>query len=396
MRLVVFILFVGINLQAQTNSGEKLLTIAQQKNSEGKWNEALDYLNQCLNAQPALVEAYMLRGEVKEKLNYPTQALTDYSIAVELMPQMSEAYLNRGVLAYKLKRFDLARSDFRKLLTIKNTETNTVYFRQSNNESVDKIFTAQSGIHDLVYNYLGLIETEAGEISKSILYFDSAIAVNSKAPDYFAHRGLAWLKSGNNEKAVQDFYQALILDPDHAVSKNNLAAIKRKEGNFAEAEKFLMEAKRANAKAPNHYSALALLQLESGRYQESILNFDTAIALEPKDGDLFINRGLAKEKRHDWNGALLDFEAALQIDPEWPKAWFVQGNNFMKQEKWQQALENYTVAITYDDNYSIAYYNRAIVQFKLGQKKQACDDLQMAESKGITVDNKMRIRICGK
>jgi tetratricopeptide (TPR) repeat protein len=392
--LVSIVLLSTLQLQSQSRQAEKLFELGQQKFYEKKWSEALEYFNQCLMANPALAEAYLLRGKTKEQLEKSADALTDYSIAIELNQLTAEAYLNRAVLAFKLNRFDLARIDFRKLLSIRNTETNTVYFRQSNNESIDKVFTAQSGIRDMVYNYLGLIEAHSGENQKGILYFDSAISINSQTADYYAHRARAHLNLGDQQKAMNDFYLALKIDPDHAVSKNNLAAIKRKEGKLAEAEQFLNEAKSVNKNAPNHHADLGLLQLEDERFTEAILNFDTAIALDPQNGELYINRGLAKEKLNDLEGASRDFDKALRIDSEWPKAWFVQGNNFMKQKKWQEALENYTVAITYDEHYASAYYNRAIVKYNLGEQKQACEDLLIAETKGMTIEKKMRDRIC--
>jgi tetratricopeptide (TPR) repeat protein len=396
MKFIAFIaLLSSINLLAQRQV-EKYYELAQQKRKAGEWNDVKSYINQCLNENPAFAEAYVLRGEANEHLDQQNDALTDYSIAIELAPQVLETYFNRGVLAYKLKRFDLAKTDFRKLLSFQNTETNMVYFRQSNNEGFDKIFTTQSGIRDMVYNYLGLMETESGEITNAILYFDSAIQISPRVPDFFAHRGLAHRKAGNLERAKKDFYQALQFDSEHAISKNNLASISKQEGNLTEAEKLLMEAKASNSKAANHYADLALIQLESGKFREAILNLDTAITLDGKDGELFINRGLAKEKANNWDGASHDFEMALKIDSEWPKAWFVQGNHFMKRKQWQQALENYTVAITFDENYAMAYYNRAIVKFQLGQSGEACQDIKVAEGKGMTVEQKMKDKFCGK
>jgi tetratricopeptide (TPR) repeat protein len=316
------------------------------------------------------------------------------NIAVELMPESPEILLNRAILAYKLKRFDLAKPDFRRLLTFRGTETNMVYFRQSNNEGVDNIMTAQSNIQDQVYNYLGLIEYSLENLPSSVLYFDSAIAINKRQPDYFAHRGLTRLKQNEFQSAQQDFYQALRIEPDHAVSKNNLATLKRKEGNVAEAEKLLREAKLANAKAQQHHSGLALLQLESGQYAEAILNFDTAILIEPKDGELLVSRGLAKEKLNDLKGAMRDYTRAIQLDEQWPKAWFMQGNIFLKQNQLNEALENYSMAISLDENYSLAYHNRAITYMKLGNQKSACTDIHLAE-KGMSVDAKTITRMCG-
>lgn len=395
MRLPAFTLIVfSCNLFAQKATPEKLVAQAESLIARQQFVESLKPLNDCIEKFPAHVAAYQLRGDVKEKLDKPTEALTDLNIAVALDPESADLLLNRAVLAFKLKRFDLAKPDFKKLLNFKSIETNTVYFRQSNNEGVDNIMTVQSNIQDQLFNYLGLIHLELNNLDSAIFNFNSAIAINQKQPDYYAHRGLASLKADQAEKAAQDFYFALHLNPDHSVSKNNLAAIKRKEGNLAEAEKLLREAKLANAKAKQHHSGLALLQLESGHYAASILNFDTAILIEPQDGELFISRGLAKEKLNDLDGAMRDYSTAIQLDDKWPKAWFVQGNIFLKKNQLTEALENYTMAINLEENYAFAYHNRAIVYMRMGNNKSACQDIIKAEM-GMTVDAASKRKMCG-
>ena len=384
---------IATNLLGQQKAGAQFFTLAQQKMKLLKWVEAKDYLNQCLIATPSFAEGYSVRALVNEKLQRPTEALTDYSIAIELAPQIPDNYLKRGVLALQLDRLDLAKPDFRKLLSMGNTETSTVYFRQSDDESVDKVFTLQSNIKDMAYSYLGIVETKAGEYNAAILYFDSALNVNPKVPDYYAHRGVAYLNKEEYTKATVEFEKALTLDPNHTISKSNLATIKRKEGKHAEAEKYLNEIK-AESRTPIQFANLAIMQLENERYREAVLNFDSAIALDSKDAALFLDRGLAKEKINNWKGAKRDFDKAIQIDSQWPKAWFVEGNHFMKQRLWQHALENYTVAIAFDENYSNAYYNRAICYYQLKLYNNACVDLRKAQSKGMSVDAKMKTKFC--
>lgn len=395
MRLLVAIfVLISLNLFAQKVTPEKLVAQAEAFIFKQQYAESLQPLNECIEKFPAFADGYKLRGEVKEKLDKPLEALTDFNIAVALNPESPEILLNRALLAFKLKRFDLAKPDFRKILHFQGTETNTVYFRQSNNEGVDNIMTVQSNIHDQVYNYLGLINYELNDLDSAIYNFNSAIAINGRQPDYYAHRGLANLKAGETQKASQDFYFALRLNPDHSVSKNNLSTIKRKEGNVAEAEKLLREAKLANAKAQQHHSGLALLQMESGQYAEAILNFDTAILIDPKDGELLVSRGLAKEKLNDLSGAMRDYSRAIQLDDQWPKAWFVQGNIFLKRNQLPEALENYTMAISLDENYALAYHNRAIANMRLGNKKNACEDILNAE-KGMIIDSASKAKMCG-
>jgi tetratricopeptide (TPR) repeat protein len=111
---------------------------------------------------------------------------------------------------------------------------------------------------------------------------------------------------------------------------------------------------------------------------------------------LYLNRGLAKEKLNDLDGAMRDFEKALQIDDQWPKAWFAQGNIFMKKRMWTEAVENFSAAITLHETYGLAYHNRALAYFHLGQFPKACQDILSAETNGTKVDVKLKAKSCGK
>jgi len=179
MRWLIALLVIGsIQTFAQKVMAEKLVTKAEISLANGQFEETLQTLNTCIEKFPTEPTAYQLRAQVKEKLDDFPGALTDLNIAVELMPESPEILLNRAILAYKLKRFDLAKPDFQRLITFQGTETNMIFFRQSNNEGVDNVMTAQSNIQDQVYNYLGLIEYSLENFPSSVLYFDSAIAIN--------------------------------------------------------------------------------------------------------------------------------------------------------------------------------------------------------------------------
>lgn len=392
--LIIILTLLTASAHGQKLSPEKLLAQAADYIKVGDYTQALKPLQTCIEKFPLEAEAYHVRARVWENLNKLNEALTDCNVAVELLPDSPEILLSRAVLAYKLKRFDLAKADFQKLLRLNHTETNQVFFRVSNNEGVDNVMTAQSNVRDQYYNYLGLIEHSLGHHTIAILYFDSAIAYNPRQSDYYAHRGLTKFESGQVQKASDDLYMALKLNPEHAVAKNNLATVKRKEGKTAEAEKLLYEAKLANAKSQQHHAQLAMIQLESGRYTEAILNFDTALLIDPTDGELLLARGQAKEKNKNLNGALKDYGHAILIDNAWPKAWFMQGNIFLKQGKLKEAIENYSAAITLDDSYSLAYHNRAIAYLKSGSKQAACSDIQKAR-KGMSVDSRIVNQMCG-
>jgi lipoprotein NlpI len=83
--------------------------------------------------------------------------------------------------------------------------------------------------------------------------------------------------------------------------------------------------------------------MKMNRIQESIADFDQAIALDPNYPKPYHLRGLARLEAGDHDGALEDFGNAIDLDPD----------------------------------YGPAYYSRAMLQTQLGREDLATEDLQM-------------------
>ncbi|MFM8348220.1 MAG: hypothetical protein ACKOAR_09275, partial [Bacteroidota bacterium] len=117
---------------------------------------------------PGRPEGYLLRSAIRDRNGDAAGALTDIGIAMELDPENPEHRFSHGLLAYRLNRFDLARSDFRRLLRMKRNETATVFYRQNGNQGTDRIMTMQGGIDDQLLHYLGLVELKAGQFNRAV------------------------------------------------------------------------------------------------------------------------------------------------------------------------------------------------------------------------------------
>lgn len=64
------------------------------------------------------------------------------------------------------------------------------------------------------------------------------------------------------------------------------------------------------------YNALGLTSMKLGQYHEAAVYFDSALVYSPTDPDLFLNRGIAKEKNADTTEAINDYQRALMYNPQ--------------------------------------------------------------------------------
>ena len=70
---------------------------------------------------------------------------------------------------------------------------------------------------------------------------------------------------------------------------------------------------------PQHVHAmrgLARTLLQLGRFDESLVEFNNAIAMEPDFGGSYANRGILHDRMGQHERALEDYRTALQLDPE--------------------------------------------------------------------------------
>ncbi|MEI0566033.1 tetratricopeptide repeat protein [Brachyspira pulli] len=189
---------------------------------KGKCKEAIVYYNKAIELDPNNSAAYNNRGNAKKDLVQYEEALKDYNKAIELDPNNSAAYYNRGSLKINLEEYKEAIKDFNKAI-------------------------------ELDHNYL--------------------YAYNN--------RGNVKYKLGQYEEAIKDYNRAIELDNNDSIA----------------------------------YYNIGLSKANLGQYEEAIKNYNKAIELEPNFSMTYNNRGVAKENLKKYEEALKDYEKALELDP---------------------------------------------------------------------------------
>lgn len=376
----------------------EMLEEAESIYGDGRYADALALLNKCLTDYPGYMEAYALRGNVRESLKDNDGALTDYSIFLDKFPEHGEILLNRAVVRYKLGYYEQAIEDFKALLTLPATrETNSLFFKKS--MSVDDrnpiMTTTEGGNHrSFVLNYIGLAEMKRKNPSEAKRYFDSAIYLNAKEPDYYVNRGLA-KEALTDSTAVVDYQNALRLNRNHTLAKHNLEAINARKRQSMSLEDRLSQTIQADSTMLYPYLERAQQRYESKYYDGAIEDYSRALEIDSMNVEIWLGRGLAKEKLKDFKGAFSDYTKAIDIKDNFAKAWLNRGNVLLKLERYEDAVEDYNVALVYYPDYAIAFYNRAMAKIKLKKNSEACNDIRKAEEFGMKVEAKVKSKTCG-
>ena len=99
--------------------------------------------------------------------------------------------------------------------------------------------------------------------------------------------------------------------------------------------------------------------------------FSTQAAHAQSAGEFF-NRGNAKYRLRDYQGAIADYTKAIQIDPQDAFSYVNRGNAKKGLGDHQGAIADYSKAIEINPQDAFAYKNRGIAKELVGTKRCLC------------------------
>ena len=394
---IITLAFAALICHAQEKKVDvrKLYEKGEAALDDSRYQEALSIFNKCLEENPGMAEAYFSRAAAREQLKDYEGAHTDYNIYLEMKPNHREALFSVATLQYRLGRYEQSKENLLKLLSLPGGgETTKVYFRVSaSTTGKNQIMTAQSAIKPQVFNYLGMVETKLKNYKAAIVWLDSAIMFEGKEADYYVNRAMA-KEAIQDTTAMADYKKALQLNPEHTAALHNIAVGRRAAGDSTSTLDNLEKAIDSDSSMLYPYLARAYQRMEGGYFKGALEDYNKALEINDRDPDIWLNRGLVKEKLNDLKGAYSDYTMAIELNEKFEKAWLNRANVQLKQGKFTEAIEDYSVVLVFNADYAPAYYNRAIAKQRLKQSTAACEDLLKAEQLGQSVADKVKKEIC--
>ena len=216
----------------------------------------------------------------------------------------------------------------------------------------------------------GLTVKQIGMWKDSVTLWTSAIKVFPDHENFYMYRAGAFEKLGNDEKASEDLKKAIALNPDNAEA----------------------------------YDSLGGHDFKKGDYQSALIHYTKAIEVDPKYYDSYNNRATTYLLLGDIKKGLKDLERAIELNTNFFAARLNQCQAYNLLKNYQQAIEACSNALTIkpeddislrphkayfinlaqhikkDIKYEVAYFNRAMAYYNIGEKVKAVQDFDRAIS----------------
>jgi tetratricopeptide (TPR) repeat protein len=232
----------------------------------------------------------------------------------------------------------------------------------------------------------------------------SVVPIQAQSFSDLSRKGVAEEREGNLDAAQIDFSQAIELKPKSAVAYDNRAITELQKNDPTSA---ISDFDRAIACDGGDYYALynrGLLKFARHDWDGAMSDLNRVIAINPGHdpgdmmndkflvllpvtdtfwGNLYNYRGLAKQKKGDWEGAIDDFHKAAKLDESEAAHYSLSCGN-LKRDRGDLtgAITEYNAAVAADENYVPAYNNRGLVKQKMGDLDGAITDF----SKAVDID----------
>jgi tetratricopeptide (TPR) repeat protein len=183
-----------------------------------------------------------------------------------------------------------------------------------------------------------------GKLEQALEDLNRVVATPNAASSDFVERGRLLGRIGKGNKAVGDFTQALILEPQC------LAA----------------------------YLARAQEYAAAGSMDLAFADFAAALRIAPQSAEVYYHRAEALRSRGDYEQALADFNEASRLQPGEARCHVGRGRAYLGLGQTQQALSEFIQATHADPRCAEAYLFRGVLHGQLGQDRQALADFDTA------------------
>ncbi|MGF2040360.1 MAG: tetratricopeptide repeat protein [Nostoc sp. CmiVER01] len=186
--------------------------------------------------------------------------------------------------------------------------------------------------------------------------------------------GINKYDEGNYEGAIEDFNQAIELDPKNALAYNRRGDAYYRLGDYEQAQADSSQAILLNPQDANAYFDRGFALSELGKYKEAIADYTQAIKLNSKDAYAYYGRGLARTQLKDNKGAIGDFNKAIALKPQYTEAYLQRGIIRRRLRQRLEAIQDFDTVIKINPTDAKAYYQRALTQSINKQKYAALKD----------------------
>ncbi len=371
----------------------------------GDYTRALEDYDRVARYSPDNVLVYYNRGSLYAYLNRNREALDDFTKAIELYPDFANAYLNRSAVHYRLGDMRAAKHDQqtaqRKIADYRARLSDTTWsIYADTTQHFDRLLSFDSNLSGSRFERISS-QNQRGRLQLIALFKftlthpDATLTTLRKA--YHTPREEAFCERIGRKEMMLTHGASKIAPDSLLLLDREMAERLKAEGNSWEGL-FLR----------------GMTQTLVKQYTNAVSSYTQAIALNPSNPFLYLNRSTTRAemidfissidragqritidndpalrleggvvRHYDYDEAIEDLNKAIKLYPDFAYFYYNRANLQALSGRMPEAYEDYTRAIELNPQFAEAYYNRGLVQIFMKDTRKGCLDLSKAGELGI-------------
>ncbi len=283
-----------------------------------------------------------------EKKEFQT-AFNQLSEATRLKDDYSEAYREKGIALFYLKRYLDAEKALLKSFRLNPaqpdiaTDLGAIYLKNGNmKKALQYLKVAQTRNNNMhiVFNNLGAASANSGKNNQALDFWQQALKKNPNLPEIYVNMGVVHEKLGQKKKSIAAYQKALELEESNAMAHYNLGVIYAKEEDFLKAIEEWKIAAKLDRLDENILNGLAWAYEKVGKKKEALAMLEKSIKLSPYDSKAYYSAGRLKYDMNDIDDSIDSFKKAVQLDPNFGEAYYRLGLAYDSQSQTYDAVSN--------------------------------------------------------
>ena len=329
------------------------LSLAKAYISLNQVSETLPYLRDYVSNQPRDAEGYEIEGEVYRKLGQFGEAVAALRKAVAMNPQSYQGHYNLGFCLARLGQTDEGIEQLKEAAKIKPAAPEPAY-------ELGLLLSKKDGTN-----------AGQGEFDK----FQQVKQENQRnyRADTLNEQGNKAMREGRWRDAVEDYNEALRLNPGDAPYYFNVSLAYSKLGDRGAEEAALAKAVQVDPKLAKAHNQLGLRFMEDGKLADAEKELKAALEVDPHYAEAESNLGVLYARQGKNSAAEALFQKAQEDDPQYAQAFVNLGLVLGSEGKLRQAAQQFQAALKLSPDNPTIYTDLGMTEGKLGHGKEAVE-----------------------
>jgi tetratricopeptide (TPR) repeat protein len=358
-----------VALQAP-NDSRITVAFAEKYCQQENWGLAIEWYDTILKHKGICAPLLGRRAALHFHNGNSQAALSDYSHAVKVAPEIESYRIERAQIYADLQAWDEAANDLDEAIRLAPNNPESFFqrgqvrlFQEKFSEAIDDFLEALRLDPNFGYAHfrLGCIYSyiQKDKAEQAIEHFSRALKLTDDNGEIRLHRCLNYFSQQKYALAMDDCDTVLAMAPNHAAAIGVRGRILQCEGQFEEA---IIECSRAIELGHEHasvYLARAICYASTDQPTLAESDCDLALAIDPMNPGAIQLSGRLKLETGDIDEALEAFQRARDLAPDWtePREYLALVHRI--KENPQAAVDEQTLLIERQPKRASLYVNRA-------------------------------------